>query len=51
MNLEKLNTFYINRQVYSGKGPHNENSINHPLNNYGRVKLECEKLAQNVMPM
>ena len=30
-------------QVYSGKGPHNENMTN-PINIYGKTKLEGEKV-------
>ena len=37
--------FISSDQVYSGKGPHKEDSVTAPLNNYGKVKLECEEIA------
>ena len=42
----KIKCIFISTdQVYGEEGPHNEESGTFPLNNYGKVKLECEKLA------
>lgn len=42
----KIKCIFISTdQVYGEEGPHNEESATSPLNKYGKVKLECEKLA------